>query len=160
MTLRFDCGQDSNPDRIGILSHSRNHHAEIRRRLSWPLKTEDDPRRFLHPDTIARAIARLDLRARQVVEGFISGMHRSPFFRPFGRVYPAPRLHRGDEHSPPRLGKSGPRPTSSTSSSSRKKKRTCAATWSWTVSKLDALRQDGQGTAQQVQFTPAPSPPA
>src|SRR5262249_18836365 len=40
---------------------------------------DDDPRRFLHPDAIAR-ISRLDLRARQVVEGFISGMHRSPFF--------------------------------------------------------------------------------
>jgi len=40
---------------------------------------EDDPRRFLHPATIAR-ISRLDLRARDVVEGFISGMHRSPFF--------------------------------------------------------------------------------
>jgi uncharacterized protein (DUF58 family) len=40
---------------------------------------EEDPRRFLHPDTIAR-ISRLDLRARHVVEGFISGMHRSPFF--------------------------------------------------------------------------------
>ena len=40
---------------------------------------EDDPRRFLHPDTIAKN-SRLDLRARQVVEGFISGMHRSPFF--------------------------------------------------------------------------------
>jgi uncharacterized protein (DUF58 family) len=39
----------------------------------------DDPRRFLHPETIAR-ISRLDLRARQVVEGYISGMHRSPFF--------------------------------------------------------------------------------
>lgn len=39
----------------------------------------DDPRRFLHPETIAR-ISRLELRARQVVEGFISGMHRSPFF--------------------------------------------------------------------------------
>jgi uncharacterized protein (DUF58 family) len=43
------------------------------------LKTQDDPRRFLHPETIAR-ISRLDIRARQVVEGFISGMHRSPFF--------------------------------------------------------------------------------
>jgi uncharacterized protein (DUF58 family) len=43
-----------------------------------PVK-DDDPRRFLHPETIAR-IARLDLRAQQVVEGFISGMHRSPFF--------------------------------------------------------------------------------
>jgi uncharacterized protein (DUF58 family) len=39
----------------------------------------DDPRRFLHPQAIAR-INRLDLRARHVVEGFISGMHRSPFF--------------------------------------------------------------------------------
>jgi uncharacterized protein (DUF58 family) len=42
-------------------------------------KKEDDPRRFLHPETIAH-ISRLDLRARHVVEGFISGMHRSPFF--------------------------------------------------------------------------------
>jgi uncharacterized protein (DUF58 family) len=41
--------------------------------------TKDDPRRFLHPETIAR-ISRLDLRAQHVVEGFISGMHRSPFF--------------------------------------------------------------------------------
>jgi uncharacterized protein (DUF58 family) len=41
--------------------------------------TKDDPRRFLHPATIAR-IAKLDLRARQAVEGFISGMHKSPFF--------------------------------------------------------------------------------
>jgi uncharacterized protein (DUF58 family) len=39
----------------------------------------EDPRRFLHPATIAK-IGRLDLRARHVVEGFISGMHRSPFF--------------------------------------------------------------------------------
>lgn len=39
----------------------------------------DDPRRFLHPETIAK-ISRLDLRARQVVEGFITGMHKSPFF--------------------------------------------------------------------------------
>src|ERR1700680_331017 len=36
------------------------------------VKNEDDPRRFLHPDTIAR-IARLDLRARQAVE---FGQHR------------------------------------------------------------------------------------
>src|ERR1700692_2171742 len=40
---------------------------------------EDLGRRFLDPKTIAR-ISRLDLRARYVVEGFISGMHRSPFF--------------------------------------------------------------------------------
>lgn len=39
----------------------------------------DDPRRYLHPATLAK-IDRLDLRARHVVEGFLAGMHRSPFF--------------------------------------------------------------------------------
>lgn len=38
-----------------------------------------DSKRFLHPDVIKR-IARLDLRARHVVEGFLSGLHRSPYF--------------------------------------------------------------------------------
>ncbi|MCC6125133.1 MAG: DUF58 domain-containing protein [Pirellulales bacterium] len=38
-----------------------------------------DPQRFLHPETVKR-IARLDLRARYIVEGFLSGMHRSPYF--------------------------------------------------------------------------------
>ena len=38
-----------------------------------------DSKRFLHPEAIKR-IARLDLRARHVVEGFLSGMHRSPYF--------------------------------------------------------------------------------
>jgi uncharacterized protein (DUF58 family) len=36
-------------------------------------------KRFLHPEAIKR-IARLELRARHVVEGFLSGMHRSPYF--------------------------------------------------------------------------------
>jgi uncharacterized protein (DUF58 family) len=40
---------------------------------------KEDPRRFLDPAVIAR-IGRLDLRAQQVVEGFITGMHKSPFF--------------------------------------------------------------------------------
>ena len=45
-----------------------------------PATTEkEDARRFLHPQTIAR-ISGLDVRAQQVVEGFISGQHRSPFF--------------------------------------------------------------------------------
>ncbi|HEY2784913.1 MAG TPA: DUF58 domain-containing protein [Fimbriiglobus sp.] len=43
------------------------------------MRTSDDPKRFLDPATIAR-IGRLDLRAKQVVEGYISGMHKSPFF--------------------------------------------------------------------------------
>jgi uncharacterized protein (DUF58 family) len=38
-----------------------------------------DSKRFLLPEAIKR-IARLDLRARHVVEGFLSGMHRSPYF--------------------------------------------------------------------------------
>jgi len=42
-------------------------------------KPEEDPRRFLDPKSISR-ISRLELRAKNVVEGFISGMHRSPFF--------------------------------------------------------------------------------
>jgi uncharacterized protein (DUF58 family) len=38
-----------------------------------------DSKRFLHPETI-KQIGRLELRARHVVEGFLSGMHRSPYF--------------------------------------------------------------------------------
>jgi uncharacterized protein (DUF58 family) len=38
-----------------------------------------DSKRFLHLEAIKR-ISRLDLRAQHVVEGFLSGMHRSPFF--------------------------------------------------------------------------------
>ena len=36
-------------------------------------------KRFLHPEAIGR-IARLELRARHIVEGFLSGIHRSPYF--------------------------------------------------------------------------------
>lgn len=35
-------------------------------------------RKYLRPEAIAR-VARLDLRARYVVEGFLSGQHRSPY---------------------------------------------------------------------------------
>ena len=38
-----------------------------------------EPRPFLQPEVIKR-ITRLELRARHVVEGFLSGMHRSPYF--------------------------------------------------------------------------------
>ena len=43
------------------------------------MAASDDSRRFLHPATIAK-IEKLDLRAKQVVEGFLAGMHKSPFF--------------------------------------------------------------------------------
>ncbi len=36
-------------------------------------------RRFLHPQTIAK-IDSLEMQAKQVVEGFLAGMHKSPFF--------------------------------------------------------------------------------
>lgn len=35
--------------------------------------------KFLHPEAIRR-IARMEIRARHIVEGFLSGMHRSPYF--------------------------------------------------------------------------------
>jgi uncharacterized protein (DUF58 family) len=38
-----------------------------------------DSKRFLHPEAIGR-IARLDLRARHIVEGFLAGIHKSPYF--------------------------------------------------------------------------------
>ncbi len=43
------------------------------------MTNDTDPRRFLEPRTIAK-ISRLDMRAKQVVEGFMAGMHKSPFF--------------------------------------------------------------------------------
>lgn len=42
-------------------------------------RKEDDPRRFLDPKVIAR-ISQLDLRARQIVEGFLTGHHKSPVY--------------------------------------------------------------------------------
>src|SRR6187551_2492503 len=36
-------------------------------------------KRSLHPDVIKR-IGRLEVRARHIVEGLLSGMHRSPYF--------------------------------------------------------------------------------
>lgn len=39
----------------------------------------DNPRRYLDPKVIAR-ISQLDLRARQAVEGFLTGMHKSPVY--------------------------------------------------------------------------------
>ena len=38
-----------------------------------------DSKRYLRPEVTAR-IRRLELTARRVVEGFLSGMHRSPYF--------------------------------------------------------------------------------
>lgn len=38
-----------------------------------------DSKRFLHPEAIRR-ISQMEVRARHIVEGFLSGSHRSPYF--------------------------------------------------------------------------------
>ena len=38
----------------------------------------EDYRKYLDPKTLNK-IARLDLRARLIVEGYISGLHKSPY---------------------------------------------------------------------------------
>jgi uncharacterized protein (DUF58 family) len=38
-----------------------------------------DSKEYLHPEAIRR-ISRMELRAQHIVEGFLSGMHRSPYF--------------------------------------------------------------------------------
>ncbi len=42
------------------------------------MKSPEDSRRFLRPEIVSR-ISRMDLVARLVVEGFITGLHRSPY---------------------------------------------------------------------------------
>src|SRR5215475_13326821 len=42
------------------------------------MQSTHDYRRYLDPHVLVR-IAGLEMRARMIVEGFISGMHRSPF---------------------------------------------------------------------------------
>jgi len=42
------------------------------------IETTEDYQKYLDPNILAR-ISRLDIRARLVVEGFISGQHKSPF---------------------------------------------------------------------------------
>ena len=55
-----------------------------------------DSKRFLHPEAIKR-ISRMDLRARHIVEGFLSGMHRSPYFGQSIEFLQHRQYTRGDE---------------------------------------------------------------
>ncbi len=55
-----------------------------------------DSKRFLHPEAIGR-IARLDLRARHIVEGFLSGIHQSPYFGQSVEFLQHREYTRGDE---------------------------------------------------------------
>jgi uncharacterized protein (DUF58 family) len=40
--------------------------------------TKDDPRKFLDPRTLAK-VRSLELKARLIVEGYLSGQHKSPY---------------------------------------------------------------------------------
>src|SRR5476649_2042270 len=55
--------------------HSRTHNL-----IGYPSMTQSatDYRKYLEPRTLAR-IHSLDLRARLIVEGLMTGMHRSPY---------------------------------------------------------------------------------
>ncbi len=55
-----------------------------------------DSKRFLHPEAIGR-ISRLDLRARHIVEGFLAGIHRSPYFGQSVEFLQHREYTRGDE---------------------------------------------------------------
>ncbi len=43
-----------------------------------PATIEDDPKRYLDPLTLAK-VSGLELQARLIVEGYLSGMHKSPY---------------------------------------------------------------------------------
>ncbi len=55
-----------------------------------------DSRRYLRPEVTTR-IRRLELTARRVVEGFLSGMHRSPYFGQSIEFLQHRQYTRGDE---------------------------------------------------------------
>src|SRR5260370_3791281 len=40
--------------------------------------TKDDPRKYLDPRTLAK-VRSLELKARLIVEGYLSGQHKSPY---------------------------------------------------------------------------------
>jgi uncharacterized protein (DUF58 family) len=42
------------------------------------MNVAEEPRRFLDPEVVAR-LSRMDIKARLVVEGFIAGLHKSPY---------------------------------------------------------------------------------
>src|SRR6056297_51577 len=55
-----------------------------------------DSKRYLRPEVTGR-IRRLELTARRVVEGFLSGMHRSPYFGQSIECLQHRQYARGDE---------------------------------------------------------------
>ena len=82
--------------------------------------------KYLKPEVI-RQVARLDLRAKFIVEGFISGLHASPFHG-FSVEFSEHRKYTAGDNISDIDWASSPRPTGSTSRSSRPRP-TSRATW-------------------------------
>jgi uncharacterized protein (DUF58 family) len=55
-----------------------------------------DSKRFLHPEAI-RKLGRMEIRARYIVEGFLSGMHRNPYFGQSVEFLQHREYNKGDE---------------------------------------------------------------
>ena len=88
-----------------------------------------DSKRFLHPEAIKR-IARLEVRARHIVEGFLSGMHRSPYFGQSVEFLQHREYVAGRRPAARRLEGLGPAGPAATSSSSKKRPTSAARCWS------------------------------
>jgi len=56
-----------------------------------------DYRRFLRPEELSR-VSRLEVRARHIVEGFLSGLHRSPYFGQSIEFVQHREYVQGDDH--------------------------------------------------------------
>ena len=82
--------------------------------------------KFLDPKTLTK-IGGLDLKARLIVEGYISGHHKSPYHG-FSVEFAEHREYTPATTSSTSTGRSSARPTACTSSSTRKRP-TCARTF-------------------------------
>ena len=73
--------------------------------------------KYLRPEVI-RQVARLDLRAKFIVEGFLTGLHSSPFHG-FSVEFSEHRKYNPGDDLKTSTGTSTPRPASTSSRSSR-----------------------------------------
>jgi len=85
-------------------------------------------RKYSDPDVIAQ-IADLTLRSRRLVEGAISGMHRSPFHG-FNIEFAEYREYTPAMTSVGSIGASSPGPIATTSSNMKKKATSASRFWS------------------------------
>ena len=120
-----------------------------------PRPRMDDPQRYLDPVALAK-VRNLELQARLIVEGYLSGHAQKPLPRLLRRVRPAPRVRRPATTSSTSTGRSTAAPAASTSSSTRKK-RTSPAGCSWMPASRCSYgsgptRPDGRPLVTQVRL--------